>query len=290
MIRIQRAGKSRGAELVIREDVPYFTFPSLSEEKWLIHGFSTRSGGVSTGSRASMNLQFRGDSREAVLENYRRFGNAAGFPWERTVLSAQTHTVNILRVTEEDAGKGVIREKDYTDIDGLITDSPNLPLMCFSADCAILFLADRRHRAVGLAHSGWRGTKNRMGFHALSAMRDAFGTAPEDVTAAIGPCICGDCYEVGPEVADAFMESFFGKAAERILKKGAGDRFLLDLWEANRIVLEEAGIPAGQISLPDVCTRCNPGILFSHRVTGPERGTLGAVLMIRPDAGLPLRG
>ncbi len=285
MIPVNVHALASGLELNEREGVLFFSYRQLKKIPWLTHGFSTRIGGVSTGSRAAMNLQFKGDDSDAVRENYRRFGQAVGFPWERAVLSAQTHSVHVRLVTEADAGKGVRCEKDYNDIDGLITDTPGLPILCFSADCSILFLADVRHKAVGLAHSGWRGTVNRMGSHILKAMKEAFGTAPSDVFAAISPSICRDCFEIGPEVAEAFTEAFGKEKASLLLTRGHEDRFHADLWQANRLVLEEAGIPAGRIDLPNVCTRCNPDLLFSHRRTGFDRGTLGAVMMIR-DAGL----
>ena len=262
--------------------VSYLEFEAFKKQSWLTHAFSTRFGGVSLGCFASMNLGFgRGDDDASVAENYRRLGEAVGFDWTKVVLSHQTHTTNVRLVTKKDAGKGTVRERDYTDVDGLITNEPGLPLVTFYADCVPLYFADPTNKAIGLSHSGWRGTVGRMGEQTLKAMYEAFGTKPQDVIAVVGPSICGDCFEVGPEVATEFAASFSRKQMEEICHAGNGDRSYIDLWKANRIVLEEAGVPAQNISVTNLCTRCNPELLYSHRIMGAQRGNLAAILMIR---------
>ncbi len=281
---IQYKTKDENKELCLREKdgVAFFQYETYSSIPWLAHAFSTKLGGVSTGCFATMNLGFgRGDADEAVAENYRRFGEAVGFDWTKAVLSWQTHTTNVRQITEEDAGKGTVRVRDYKDIDGLITDVQGLALVTFYADCVPLYFVDQKHHAIGLSHSGWRGTVNRMGKKTLEAMQKAYGTRPEDVIAAIGPSICQDCFEVGPEVAEAFAAAFSKKQMDKICRAGKGDRLHLDLWKANEYVLREAGIPKEQLLVTNVCTRCNPDLLYSHRIMGPERGTLAAVLMLR---------
>lgn len=279
-----RKDKRQDPRVVEKNGISYLEFESFKQQTWLAHGFSTRLGGVSSGCFASMNLGFgRGEADETVAENYKRLGAAIGFDWERAVLSHQTHTTNIRLVTENDAGKGTVRQRDYQDIDGLITDKPGLALVTFYADCVPLYFADTKHKAIGLSHSGWRGTVGRMGQKTLDAMHEAFGTMPEDVIAAVGPSICGDCFEVGPEVVAEFANSFSKKQMKTICRDGDGDRSYLDLWQANRIVLEEAGILPEKISVTNICTRCNPNLLYSHRIMGAQRGNLAAVLMIRRD-------
>ncbi len=262
--------------------VSYLEFEAFKKQSWLTHAFSTRLGGVSRGCFASMNLGFgRGDDDAAVAENYRRLGEAVGFDWTKVVLSHQTHTTNVRLVTKEDAGKGTVRERDYIDVDGLITNEPGLPLVTFYADCVPLYFADLKNKAIGLSHSGWRGTVGRMGEQTLKAMHEAFGTNPQDVIAAVGPSICGDCFEVGPEVVAEFANAFSKEQMKLLCHAGNGDRSYIDLWKANRIVLEEAGIPEQNISVTNLCTRCNPDLLYSHRIMGAQRGNLAAVLMIR---------
>ena len=223
--------------------------------------------------------------REAVSQLTLPLGHvladAVGFDWKKVVLSHQTHTTNVRLVTEKDAGKGTVRERDYTDVDGLITNEPGLPLVTFYADCVPLYFADPKNKAIGLSHSGWRGTVGRMGEKTLKAMNKAFGTQPQDVIAAIGPSICGDCFEVGPEVVEEFAKTFSKKKMEAICHAGRNDRSYLDLWRANRIILEEAGVQPQNISVTNICTRCNPDLLYSHRIMGAQRGNLAAVLMIK---------
>ena len=261
-------------------EVEYLTFPLLEQTGIVKHLFSTRIGGASKGIWTSMNLSYtRGDEKEAVDENYRRIAGVLRCSVSDIVCSDQTHTTNVKVVKKADAGKGILYPKDYTDVDGLITDVTGLVLATFYADCVPLFFVDTKHKAVGLSHSGWRGTVNRMGEHTLKAMREAFGTDPKDVTAAIGPSICQACYEVSEDVAEAFRKAFAkpGQEKELLIDKGQG-KYLLDLWKANRIVLEEAGVPTERIQVTDVCTCCNPDYLFSHRASQGRRGNLGAFL------------
>ena len=261
-------------------EVEFLTFPLLEQTGIVRHLFSTRIGGVSKDIWTSMNLSYtRGDEKEAVDENFKRIAGVLHCEVSDIVCSDQTHTTNVRVVGNEDAGKGILYPKDYTDVDGLITDVPGLVLATFYADCVPLFFVDTKHKAIGLAHSGWRGTVNRMGKHTLKAMQDAYGTKPEDVTAAIGPSICKSCYEVSEDVASAFRDVFTepGQSEELMTCKGEG-KYLLDLWRANQIILEEAGISPDQIQVTDLCTCCNPDYLFSHRASHGRRGNLGAFL------------
>lgn len=260
--------------------VTYLTYPAFEKFPEFYHGFSTRLGGVSKGIYSSMNLSFtRGDEEEAVLENYRRIADAIGFSMEGIVCSDQTHTVHIRQVTEADKGKGVLQKKDYADIDGLLTNVPGITLTTFYADCVPLFFLDPVNKAAGLAHSGWRGTVGRMGEKMVRAMKDAFGSEPENLYAGIGPSICQDCYEVSADVADRFREEFQGYEEDAgLLYKTKPGKYQLNLWKANEIVLTEAGILREHISFPGICTCCNPEFLFSHRASQGKRGNLCAFL------------
>ena len=261
-------------------EAEYLTFPLLEETGLVRHLFSTRLGGVSTGIFSTMNLSYtRGDEKAAVDENYRRIAGMLGCEPADIVCSDQTHTTNIRAVDEKDRGKGIICPKDYTDIDGLITNVPGIVLATFYADCVPLFFIDTKKKAVGLSHSGWRGTVGRMGQCTIEAMEKAYGTRPEDVLAAIGPSICQDCYEVSEDVADVFYREFRrpGQGEAILLSKGNG-KYQLNLWRANQIVLEETGIRPENIQVTDLCTCCNPAYLFSHRASQGKRGNLGAFL------------
>lgn len=265
----------------VQNSVEYLTFPFLEETGIVKHLFSTRIGGVSDGIFSSMNLSYtRGDRKEAVDENFRRIAEIMGAKISDFVFSDQTHTVNIRKVTAKDKGKGITAKKDYADVDGLITDERGIILATFYADCVPLFLVDRKRRAIGLSHSGWRGTAGRIGEHTLHAMKDAFGTKPEDVSVGIGPSICKDCYEVGEDVAEAFAAQFPKEMLPKILFDKGGGKYFLDLWKANSYVFLSAGILEEQIHVTDICTCCNPDYLFSHRASGGKRGNLGAFLCL----------
>lgn len=268
---------------VERGGVPYLSFKALEDTGMVVNGFSTRLGGASKGRFATMNFSYsRKDDPADVLENFTRMADALGVERDRMVVSYQTHTTNVRRVTREDEGKGVIRERDYKDVDGLITDVPGITLVTFYADCVPLYLVDQAHRAIGLSHSGWRGTVKRMGQATMDAMKEAFGTRPEDLTVCIGPSICRDCFEVGEEVAEAFAEAFDARYRDELYSaNGKPGKYQLDLWKANEIIFREAGVPKGQIHTTNICTMCNSDHLFSHRRVGEERGNLAAFLSIR---------
>lgn len=135
--------------------VTYLTYPAFEGVEGIVHGFSTRLGGVSQGIYTSMNLSFtRGDEESAVKENYRRIADAIGFSLDDLVTSDQTHTANVRKVTEADRGKGIRIPRDYTDVDGMITDVPGIVLATFYADCVPLYFIDPIHHAIGLSHSG----------------------------------------------------------------------------------------------------------------------------------------
>lgn len=271
-----------GAEVIRQNsagELEYLTFPALTRTGIVGHLFTTRTGGVSAGDCAAMNLSFNCESsRETVLENYRRVCRVLSVQPEDVVASMQTHTTNIRHVTGEDKGKGVVYPQDYQDIDGLITDEPGVVLACFYADCVPLYFVDPVRRAIGLAHSGWRGTVGRMGECMVRGMTETFGTNPRDLIAAIGPSICRECYEVSGDVAQEFAAQFAGT---KVVTPGkAKGKYQLDLWLANQLILLQAGLREERISVTDICTCHNPAYLFSHRASHGRRGNLAAFLYI----------
>lgn len=283
-----------------KNGVVYLSFPELERIAGLRHLFSTRKGGVSRGEFSQMNFSFtRGDDPEAVRENYRRISEVLGYQGRLDVFvtSYQTHTVNIRRVSALDSGKGVTRERDYRDIDGLITNERGLVLTTFHADCTPLYFVDEVHHAIGLAHSGWRGTVNDMAGEMVRRMGEEFGTAPSDLVCAIGPCICGACYEVGRDVYDAFEKKWGREELLRYISKEEDretletavfhlspnlpeGKYLLDLRNANLRNLEKAGVPRQKVAVTNYCTKENPALLFSHRAQGEKRGNLAAFLTL----------
>ncbi len=276
--------KRIGENHVLREEekngVKFLTFPALEKTGIVRQLFSTRAGGVSEGIFSTMNLSFtRGDEPEHVLENYKRIAGVLGCEVEDFICSDQTHTTNVRVTGRKDAGKGVVREKDYKDVDGLITNEPGVVLSTFYADCVPLYFVDPVKKAIGLSHSGWRGTVNKMGMKTVQMMEETYGTNPADVVAAIGPSICMSCYEVGSEVAEEFYKAFPKEAEQKeILQAKENGKYLLNLWKANYFIMKEAGIKEENISVTDICTCCNGEELFSHRQSQGKRGNLGAFL------------
>lgn len=267
--------------------VPYITFSPLEGFDFIRHGFSTRFGGVSQGIFSSLNLTWKppvgcegvdaepyvsGIEINNVKENFRRIGDAIGIPVECMVHGKQTHTNNVRIVTGADRGKGILLDADYDNIDGLVTNEPNIGLVTGHADCIPLYFVDPVVRAIGLSHSGWRGTATNIAEKTVRLMVDTYGCNPKDIIGIAGPGICGSCYEVSADVAKQFDSAV-------TTEKNDG-KFLLALHMANRLNMLGAGLSDEHIFVSDVCTMENDKLLFSHRATGGRRGGCCAFLAI----------
>lgn len=256
--------------------VPFLSYPMLEKTGIVNHGFSTRLGGVSKGPCATMNISTtRGDDPEAVRENQRRIAAAIGVKVENLTYTHQTHTTNVAIVTEKDRGKRLM------ETDGLVTNVPGICLVTFFADCVPLYFVDSGKKAIGLSHSGWRGTVHKMGKVTVETMTRAYGSDPADIYAAVGPSICQDCYEVSEDVIEEFRRHFDRELWPELFYPKENGKYQLNLWKANEAVLTEAGILKEHIAVTNVCTHCNPEILFSHRTTGDKRGNLSAFLALK---------
>lgn len=240
------------------------------------HGFTTRLGGVSTGSLASLNLGIhRGDRPENVLRNYEILGDALGFAPEDTVFTRQTHTDIVARVGRQNRGEGLYRPVE-PERDGLVTDEPGVVLTIFTADCTPILFYDPVRRAVGAAHAGWRGTAAGIAARTVERMARAFGCHPEDIRAAIGPCISRCCFETDGDVPEAMVKAL-GREAEAAIT-GSGPKYHVDLKALNQIWLRRAGVR--EIDVCPDCTACQPNRFWSHRITHGDRGSLAAVIRL----------
>jgi YfiH family protein len=274
---------------------------SLVSIPWLIHGFSTRSGGVSKvyGGR-TLNLGFtQQDSRAAVEQNRRRFlrqlgAIRQGSPWPLVTLR-QIHSDLIHCVSE-------VPPAALTG-DGLITRTPGILLAILTADCLPVILVDRKARAAGVFHAGWRGTVKRIVEKGVGEMHRWFGTSPGDLRAAIGPGVHSCCYQVGAEVRTQFEAQFeYGSKLFREVEESDPVRqrypllflsarapghsplpkkIFLDLVEANRRQLLATGVPPRRIRTSPLCTACRSDLLFSHRAEKGVTGRMMAVAGIR---------
>ncbi len=261
-----------------KNNVPYIAFPKLDELN-VMHGFSTREGGVSRNHLSSMNLSFsRGDSPLNVHENFKRIGSAIGFTPEQLVFSDQQHQTIIRKVTKEDMGKGITRKRDYDCIDGLVTNEAGVVLATFFADCVPLFFYDPKENVAALAHSGWRGTVGKIGEKMVRLMESDYGSMNYNIVAAIGPSICKDCYEVSRDVYDEFADAFSKEELLEFFEDKGNGKYQLDLWKANELILLNAGIQTKNMDVTDICTCCNSKLLFSHRASRGMRGNLAAFI------------
>ena len=267
--------------------VEYLTYSRLENIPFIKHAFSTKEGGVSEGIFSTMNLSFtRGDDIDKVKENYRRFFDAVGLTLNNMVMSDQIHETDIMKIDEKkineinEESKG-IEDRVCKNIDGLITNLPNVPLVTFYADCVPLYFVDTVNKAIGLSHSGWRGTVKGMGIKTVEAMVREYGSNPENIVAVVGPSICQDCYEVSKEVVDEFHKEYYDKFdVSSIYYEKENGKMQLNLWEANRQILLLAGLKSENIVISNVCTSCHSDLLFSHRKTNGKRGNLIAVMEI----------
>jgi polyphenol oxidase len=284
--------------------VPLLQNPEWNELDWLWHGFSTRKGGVSRAycaedASGELNLGFTShDKRELVEANRRLLAEAVSAdPATQLVTVRQFHSKLVVAAPASRSGSACKG-------DGLITGEPGLLLAIQTADCIPVLVADRKQRVVAAFHAGWRGTVQRIVESGVGTMRLEFGSKPQDLTAAIGPGIGACCYAIGEEVFSAFESQFsYGRElfrevfdADPVRKKypmlfltqrapghsPIGPSLHLDLIEANRRQLLDAGVKSGAIRVVGGCTSCRPDLFFSHRGSQGHAGRMMSVIGIRP--------
>lgn len=242
-----------------------------------VHCFTTRLGGVSQGHLASMNLGVRrGDDPQNVAENFRLLGEAVGFSLADLVSTRQTHSNIVWQVGHAQRGTAITLGSS-PECDALITDEPGTGLVIYTADCTPILLHDPVTGAVGAAHAGWRGTVADIAGKTVQAMVSAYGCDPAQIRAAIGPNI-GFChFETDRDVPDAVLNAF-GSEAEDFIRK-AGEKYYVNLKEVNALALRRAGVR--HIEISQECTMCRPDRYWSHRITGPQRGSQGAIILCK---------
>lgn len=257
-------------------DLPVYQAVTMSWLPGFVQGFTTRRGGVSAVPYDALNLSMRvGDAPQSVQANRERLWADLGFDAEQVALAEQVHGDRVGRVTQGGLAPA-------TGVDALITDTPNILLLMLFADCVPVYLVAPTRRAIGLVHSGWRGTAANITGRTVAEMREAFGVQPAQCLAAIGPCIGGESYEVGPEVADQFRNFPGGRnsgAATALLPKDelAGS-YLLNLRQVIFMQLLAAGLRADSVSVCNEDTYRNRRDFFSYRRDGAATGRMAAYL------------
>ncbi|HHW14761.1 MAG TPA: peptidoglycan editing factor PgeF, partial [Firmicutes bacterium] len=267
--------------LVGRAGLAWLEAHDFAETRLVRHAFSTRRGGVSAGPWASLNLGYgTGDAPQHVAENRRRLLAAVGLAGRPLVTVRQVHGDGLVVV------EGVADAEQAANLaaDGVLTASPEVAVAVLTADCLPVLLLDRRRKAVAAIHSGWRGTVLRIAGRAVRRMGEEFGTAPEDVLAAIGPGIGPCCYEVDRPVLERLAEAF-PRQAEGFLSALDGDRAHLDLRAAVLADLKESGVPDENVTVVDACTSCQPERFFSYRRQGGSTGRMAAVIGLQEGTG-----
>ncbi|MBE5040639.1 peptidoglycan editing factor PgeF [Ructibacterium gallinarum] len=253
----------------------YLQSEPLLRTNLVAHGFTGRLGGVSTGKITGLNLGFRvQDNPESVKANYRLVAEDLQLNFHNMVLAKQTHSDHIRIVTKDDAGKGLTRQSDIEDTDGLITNLPEIPLVVFSADCVPLLFLDPKQKVIAAVHAGWRGTLKMIAGKAIQKMHQFFNCDPSNILAAIGPSIGPCCCEFDTTDASLFPSQY--------LSQQENNKVLVDLWAMNRDQLIEHGVPSQNIDTSRICTICHANQYYSYRTHKERTGRQGAVIMLRP--------
>ena len=262
----------------IQNGVTYLAAGSFDRAGGVVHGFSTRLGGVSTGIYASMDLgTTRGDNPEHVRENFRRFFAAIGADPARIAMSNQIHSDRVRPVTAADIKRDLYDPEPY-EVDGLVTDLPGVALVIFSADCLPVLFYDPLRRVAAAAHAGWRGTASGIVERVVEKMA-FYGSRPEDILAAIGPGISRCCFETHEDVPNA-MTAALGVQAAPFLTPIQNGKFQVDLKGINAMRLARVGLLPEHIAVSEDCTACRPDKYWSHRVTQGARGSQAAVIQL----------
>ena len=269
-------------KLITKNHISYLTF-DIFQNYPLRAAVSTRIGGVSEAPFDTFNMGFPvGDRAEAVLENRRRFFHVLGSDATRLICAKQVHGTHIEIVGKKDCGRGAFSmENVIPDCDGLVTAEKQVPIIMNYADCTPLLFYDPVKEVIGLSHGGWRGTAGNIAGKTIDKMVNEFGSQREDILCAIGPAIGKECFEVGGEVIEAFSRLFSEEEMKGLSCTKDNGKYLFDLHGANRLLMEQAGIPKDHIEDCGICTYCRDDLFYSYRKSGGKTGRHMAVLEMR---------
>lgn len=261
-------------------EVLYYTFPEFEKFPEIVHGFSSREGGVSGGFYRTMNLGITtDDDKEKIIENYRIFCDTLKVDVNKVVIGQLTHEANVRNVTAKDAGCGLLKPFTYERIDGLLTNEPGLVLTATFADCVPVFFYDPVQKVVGIAHSGWRGTVKEIAGKMVEQMVSDYGCKAENIHAGIGPSIGMCCFEVDEDTFYAFTDLLYLEDGWYYEKENG--HYDIDLWRVIWSTLTNRGVLPEHISVSGICTCCNSSVLFSHRASKGKRGAMAGMISIK---------
>ncbi|MEN8906473.1 MAG: peptidoglycan editing factor PgeF [Clostridiales bacterium] len=249
------------------------------EEK-IVHCFTTRRGGVSSGECESLNLGFnRNDIKENVIRNFELIADCLNIKISNYVFSNQIHDNRIKIVNKSDRGKGILKHSDIIGYDGLITNEKNIALTTFYADCIPVYMYDSTKNVIAMLHSGWRSTYKEISIVALDKMKEIFDVDFKDVNVVLGPSIGKCCFEIDKDVLDLFIKKF--DISDDLYSKNDNNKYFLDL---QRIIIDyliKKGINENKISNSNICTKCNNDYFFSHRGDKGKTGSLCGIIQLK---------
>ena len=250
--------------------LPLGQFDILEKTGLVQHAFTTKH----DADGKTFDLNPKAD-KQNFQKNIRLLAESLDFPVEGFTLSDQTHDLNVLPITWEDRGKGVVKPRNYKNIDALITDEKNIMLTTFFADCIPLYILDTLTPAIGMAHSGWKGTVGQIGVLTLKAMSKHYGTRAKNCMVAIGPGIGPHAFESGVDVA----EKIFALSPTNVKSLNKG-KFLADLWKINRDIMYRNGVPEKNIVMAEHCTYMCKDSYFSYRREEGQTGRMAACMAL----------
>lgn len=266
---------------ISKDGLEIMKFSEFDESGLFEHCITTRIGGVSQGPYAELNMGMHvPEEKENTIENMDKVAKAVfGKTKEDIVRSDQVHGIKIQKIKYEDRGKGLIKPRDFEDVDGMVTDVPGVILSTAYADCTPLLFIDEKKKVAASVHSGWKGTVAGIGAEAVKVMVEDYGSDIKDIKAGIGPTIGPESFEVGEEVYLEFKKVF--EDMDKIVSKRKGDKYYLNLWEANKQILLNAGLSENNIFIDDHCTLINEDLFYSHRRDKGITGRMAAMIMIK---------
>jgi polyphenol oxidase len=266
---------------VNKNKLTFYNFENLDSHPRLMHFITTRPGGISDGSYATLNLAYHvGDTPNCVAANRDRLSATLNVSLDNMVFAQQVHGSKVVIVDETMRGRGAKSfEGGLGSTDAMITNLPNLCLEVLVADCVPTLIYDFHNHAIGIAHAGWRGVASRIVQKTIQSMKETFGSQPENLLVGIGPSIGPNCYEVGQNVRAAFLEA--NLPVDKVFNSDKDGRMRLDLWMSVRLQLEEIGVRSEAIATSGICTHCKNADFFSYRRERPA-GRMAAGIMLLP--------
>jgi len=264
----------------IKKGVVYFTFEHFDQTNLVTHCFTSRIGGVSEGAYGHMNLGYKsGDKLDHIEMNHRIMKEVLGIEEKDFVFTEQVHKTEIYTVKGDFDSK--VNQMEIRNVDGFVTNDGDYALHTVYADCVPIYILDIENHAIGLAHSGWRGTVGKMGEVLLQRMASEFGTEPSNCLAGIGPSIGPCCFEVGKEVTDSFKKVF--NETESYLVKEQATKDYINLWKINKKILVDSGVSENNIICAEMCTSCNSEYFYSYRRDNGRTGRMAGIMKLKND-------